>query len=113
MTPEELTKLTPEEKCIRIAELCGWKLMPVYENQHRYGWPDGKHIEPPRRIPDYLNDLNAMHEAEHNSTFHVGNYCEALMEITSRGNPGNRTYWNLLHATAAQRADAFLQTLSE
>jgi len=56
-------------------------------------------------IPDYLNDLNAMHEAEKSLT-------EEQLELY--------TYWlshscglgTYTRATAAQRAEAFLRTLN-
>ena len=63
MTTEELSKLTDEEKRIRIATLCGWDYV---EDMHGYppgaikGW-DGPGMN---ELPDYLNDLNVMHDAE-------------------------------------------------
>ena len=63
MTPDELAKLTPEERRIRIAEKCGWKR----KTRKRYagednvsGWEkDGKFNCYPCQFPDYLSDLNA------------------------------------------------------
>ena len=58
------------------------------------------------KIPDYLNDLNAMHkaekqlEAEDNHAY--GCYCFELYE----------KYGNTVSLTAAQRAEAFLKTLN-
>lgn len=72
-----------------------------------------------QNIPDYLTDLNAMHEAE-NILNHEqqGQYC-AWLKITIDRDcadiPGSISsllrswYW---HATAAQRAEAFLKTLN-
>ena len=95
MTRKEWAKLSPDEQRIKVAELCG---------------TDKQHIEfdPMRHarkgIPDYLNDLNAMHEAE------------GLLDEMQ-----NRRYNQLLkgpyeasypfHATAAQRAEAFVLTM--
>lgn len=63
------------------------------------------------QVPDYLNDLNAMHEAEkvlkveQHFTFQV----ELARVINTITYPLN---FALLHATAAQRAEAFLRTLN-
>lgn len=89
MTKEELSKLTPEQKRIAIAQACGWGYMrrkgnPKYN--HSCVWlfpPDWKFgdrgpvgefelCEKPEfevtfsisNAPDYLNDLNAMAAAE-------------------------------------------------
>src|SRR5271165_6117703 len=81
MTIEELAKLTPEEKRVKIAELCGWK-PPFYEDERSGAflgdggtWGPELGDVPKRIVPDYLNDLNAMHKAE---------------EILGAGDLGNR-----------------------
>jgi hypothetical protein len=64
-------------------------------------------------IPDYLTDLNAMHEAEKMlrplNTYGEwplwDNYLSILRDLVS--NRGDE-----VHATAAQRAEAFLRTLN-
>lgn len=60
-----------------------------------------------RGLPDYLNDLNAMHEAEKvlldRQDWSGCDYEQALKDMTSS--------W-CWHATAAQRAEAFLKTLN-
>jgi len=57
------------------------------------------------QLPDYLSDLNAMHEAEKIlNTNQAADYCELLRPIICG-------CWRLVHATAAQRAEAFLRTL--
>ncbi len=99
MTIEELAKLTPEQKRIRIAELQGWT-----EVKHSLGViPGGSGVN---YIPDYLSDLNAMHEAEKllqtDDTTTLGQLWELYVENLS-------TYkWKAVCATAAQRANAFL-----
>jgi hypothetical protein len=67
------------------------------------------------RIPDYLHDLNAMHEAEKVLTAKDINgwnaYTAQLAKITG-GHPWrNSKVFILVHATAAQRSQAFLKTL--
>ena len=61
-------------------------------------------------LPDYLNDLNAMHEAEKILTCpQFNNYILELSNITTNySNPQKET----VIATATQRAEAFLKTLN-
>ena len=60
-------------------------------------------------IPDYCNDLNAMHEAEKVLTDDEAYaYSRALQEITRSVIIGSA----VISATAAQRAEAFLKTLN-
>ena len=58
------------------------------------------------RLPDYLNDLNAMHEAERRleaeDNHAYGCYCSELYE----------KYGDTVSLTAAQRAEDFLKTLN-
>jgi len=60
--------MNPEQQRIAIAEACGWKFIPEYYHgedqppEFTTVTPDGKHLC--GYYPDYLNDLNAMHEAE-------------------------------------------------
>ncbi len=114
MTTEELVKLTPEEKRIRIAELCGWKWSPTSDYDAFYG-PDSvyrggathdlKRAIQNAGLPDYLNDLNATHEAE-KAIYYNGDiwsrYVRALARIASK------TETDVICATAEQRSDAFL-----
>ena len=78
--------MSPEAQRIAIAEACA----------------PGSSV-----MPDYLNDLNAMHEAEKVLTDHTG-YCMNL-QIATGGLP---LRFNLVFSTAAQRAEAFLRTLN-
>jgi hypothetical protein len=85
--------MTPEQQRIAIAKACG-------EGHH--------HI---RNFPDYLNDLNAMHQAE-----------KVLRKVMKPSDNdtiiGDRMHDYAEHinyafdATAAQRAEAFLKTLN-
>lgn len=109
MTVEELAKLTPEEKRIRIAKLCGWRNCVLrYDDQDNAwfkGWPPGEAKE--QLLHNYPCDLNAMHEAEQMlGVENRGNYLNHLSRIIGQNNP-----CLAVHATAAQRADAFLLTL--
>ena len=100
--------MNPEQQRIAIAEACG---------KWHSGWPHEymNQADRLRHIPDYLNDLNAMHEAEKVLGACWPTYCEHLLEIVE---PEPRTLeichrWNLLHATATQRAEAFLRTIGK
>ncbi len=94
--------MTPDKQRAAIAEACGivthdqWG--PLYKT------PQGL----VRVCPDYLNDLNAMHDAEKvliwRTDLAVLDYDEELRMVTD----GWR--WN---ATAAQRASAFLRTIGK
>ncbi len=69
-------------------------------------------------IPYYLNDLNAMHEAEkvlRENQFNFVDYPNQLFKVvTGRKWDGDMGYFmfNYTNATAAQRAEAFLRTLN-
>jgi hypothetical protein len=61
-------------------------------------------------LPDYLNDLNAMHEVEESlggsTDYKWSGYCTHLLDVC--GEMGSR-----IHATAAQRAEAYLRTIGK
>jgi hypothetical protein len=102
--------MTPEAQRIAIAEACGWTMIKARNNYPPAWWKDdlGAHEFP----PDYLNDLNAMHEAEKVLKFgEWGTYTEHLIDdsYTPLGSP--HLGYETCHATAAQRAEAFLKTL--
>jgi hypothetical protein len=111
--------MTDEEINIAIAEACGWK----YANNETHA-PDGSFWwskEP--EIPDYCNDLNAMHEAEKMLTkeqlYNYGNKLDRItlpktsMEMCYIEGPEAGMYPDLFCATAAQRAEAFLKTIKK
>ena len=65
-------------------------------------------------LPDYLNDLNAMHEAEKLLTkkqrpFYAGELIDATVAECMEQ---HAEVFVVAHATAAQRAEAFLKTLN-
>lgn len=69
-------------------------------------------------VPDYPKDLNAMYDAEGVLTLEqLVAYAETLCSLTSSEetcdlNPSLAEY-NLLHATASQRAEAFLRAIGK
>ena len=119
--------MNPEKQRIAIAEACGWKLksnglspMWSWQNEsliHRIKWVAHKVMASQGVLPDYLNDLNAMHEAEKVLTPDTRpEYLCQLFDAATRGMSGlypvDENYLSH-HATAAQRAEAFLLTIGK
>jgi len=98
--------MSPEQQRNAIAEACGF-----YDIANGYGWVEFKGGQLLKKLPDYLADLNVMHEAEKMLTdSQSGQYERFLMG--SRSFVGAAEFWTY-HATAAQRAEAFLRTLGK
>jgi len=107
---------------VTIALACGYKNVGStgFANPNWKSWeePTGKRVA---SLPDYPNDLNAMHEAEKAITMHPDfeyKYGETLARATIGKEfedegfaPNGWGYFSVLRATAAQRAEAFLKTL--
>ena len=97
--------MNPEQQRLKIAEACGWRLNKNKHTSKSLDWigPDDQRTYMP---PDYLNDLNAMQEAEKaligGNNWELCDYVHRLHHATNG--------WPAL-ATAAQRAEAFLKTL--
>jgi hypothetical protein len=119
--------MTPEAMRIAIAEACGWKQRkPVTTEYHKWARPgQSDFIWSDDFIPDYLSDLNAIHEAEKVLIEKGGMECasryrfgEILFEMIGGSygpdgeNESSDSNFLLAHATAAQRAEAFLRTLN-
>jgi hypothetical protein len=108
--------MTPEQQRIAIAEACGWKNHDHPDvMQFKQGWtmPEQWCMDPKGVLrfnhdrPNYLNDLNAMHDAEKALTSEqLEVYCNILHK------PNHGVYW-AIHATASQRAEAFLRTIGK
>jgi len=103
--------MTDEQMRIAIAEACGWKV-PNGCTNYRVR-PEGSRVffnpltdDDP--LPDYLNDLNAMHEAE--KTLLKIDGCQAHWETYSNILTAKLGCVDIFHATARQRAEAFLKT---
>jgi hypothetical protein len=99
--------MTPEAQRIAIAEACGWHSMDYKSVLGIMG------MKGPMRgfmlVPDYLNDLNAMHEAEKVLTFeqYHHEYIPRLEKVSTRDK------CSMYSTTAAQRAEAFLRTIGK
>lgn len=105
--------MTDEEKRIAIARACGWT-QPNGVGWSQPGTTDGK--LPTWALPDFLNSLDAMHEAEQVCLQQLikGRYWLKLMEqeipIPIEGTDRTELvgHWVL---AARQRAEAFLKTI--
>jgi hypothetical protein len=100
--------MTPEQQRIAIAEACGWT--EIEPCTCCYGVSRGYQPIPAahkKHVPDYLNDLNDMHEAEKVLTSEqVTSYVDSLESMNER--------WSTpAFATASQRAEAFLRTIGK
>lgn len=115
---------------IEIAEACGWIIKQIQVD----GVPDVC-ILPPNipdtsenvwrfvgtNLPDYVNDLNAMHEAEKvlkgsidDEHSEVSGYSENLTTVIyGEGELESIWFADLIRATASQRAEAFLRTIGK
>lgn len=111
-------KITDEEKRIKIAEACGWKFCAPNPSWPTPYWtnPVTKELSVFAQLPDYLNDLNAMHEAEKilTTTEQQNLYYQNIAAITWECEEvaHRQVVFNQLTATAAQRAEAFGRTLN-
>ena len=98
--------MKPEAQKIAIKEACGWR-----PDSRGLGWLSPQGCYDPE--PDYLNDLNAMHDAEkvlsrgvgYHQSCGFGLYRTALAEVCDEQHP--------IDATAAQRAEAFLRAVGK
>lgn len=92
---------------IVIAKACGWTPHPDIDCRWQFPGDLPNEWTDEEDLPDYLNDLNAMHEAEATLTQSQLWYMTTMLaEIVDADIP-------IAHATAtaAQRAEAFLKTL--
>jgi hypothetical protein len=110
--------MTPEAQRIAIAEACGWKFEqgtpPTYGGMNLpRGWRSPKSGAVRVAHPDYLNDLNAMHEAEKVlTTQQRRSYADIICDMCYDGSPDPNVE-QLISTSAAQRAEAFLRTIGK
>jgi hypothetical protein len=107
--------MKPDAQRIAIAEACGFVCTgtdasgkPVWTRDN-WTWIQAQ------MLPDYLNDLNAMHEAEkttfNNSDLWIS-FIDYLCDATGAINCSMVDALIITnHATAAQRAEAFLRAI--
>jgi hypothetical protein len=106
----------PEAQRLAIAEACGWRKhdKPIDNDCHRYSAPIGTSPFLGRHtLPDYFNDLNAMHEAEKMLTEEQRiAYSDCTYDIALKAQKETGK-WRWISLTATQRAEAFLRTLGK
>jgi hypothetical protein len=108
--------MKPEAQRIAIAIACGWKLieeMDPFDNSAPWCWfgPDDL-IARTSEIPDYLDDLDSMAEAEKLLTDEQLQTFADWLGYDEDEFP-YKNVKRLLRATAAQRAEALLRTLGK
>lgn len=110
--------MTQQQKREKAAELLGWKdLETKWSHYHQWERPDGvinygTINDKYACLPDYPNDLNAMHEAEKVLTDEqYTKFEDTLWEI--QADPSLTTRLRSVSATAAQRLDAWLEVMME
>lgn len=109
------TELTQEQKRIKIAEACGWINCEIiqYEgfSMKAIGYRSKSAIGF-ESLPDYFNDLNAMHEAiETLDDYQKVDFVEKLKQVTMAYSSTYRHVFEMLTSTATQRAESFGKTL--
>ena len=108
--------MTDDEINIAIAEACGWRFSPLAHIESKpfatMCWiaPNGADWQM-QKLPDYCNDLNAMHEAEKTLGDRLFVY-RNILALVVIDDPMNR-YNEPAFATARQRAEAFLRTIGK
>ena len=114
-------QMSPEAQRIAIAEACGWTW--IEEDYTYYGftcvipmkrkrWTPPNGGKPTLDIPDYLNDLNAMHEAEKALTADQARaYDKEQQKIGFRERLAG-AFW-MWHLPANWKAEAFLRTIGK
>jgi hypothetical protein len=129
--------MKPKAQMIAIAESCGWKWIQTNDEAKSgligtdsphsgnipyqgTNYPSNKHLPTyGKAIPDYLNDLNAMHEAEkmlYGDPNLPKKYTQQIKKAIRREAGVTKAQMDFdmcITATAAQRAEAFLKTIGK
>ena len=113
--------MTTEQQRIKIAKACGWTCCGYIEGRSPFGLHPMFNVQdysvqqimalevPIGDLPDYIGDLNAMHEAEIGYIIPNGLWDDYVTHLRNLMKDGER-FWG--QATAKQRAEAFLRTLN-
>jgi hypothetical protein len=111
--------MNTDKQRIAIAEACGWKC-PCGFKEAFACWVRPSAMEHQTEwLPDYLVDLNAMHEAEkvltpkYQPAKGESQWSDYLAWLGFCGENKTREVYECVTATAAQRAEAFLRTLGK
>lgn len=107
--------MSPESQRIAIAEACGCReLTNVRYMSRLFANGEKEAFEP--ELPDYLNDLNAMHEAEKVLTDEQWTTYNAYIAIQSGwrfAKSRNRLDYYTTHAAAEHKAEAYLRAIDK
>lgn len=116
----KLENMSYDQLRIKVAELAGWERGPAediklgsygiiaakgmcwHHKDEEDNWQDSP--------PDFPDDLNAMHEAEKNLTEAQANKFDTILWNMCGGASGKS---GAIHATAQQRAEAFVMTFKD
>jgi hypothetical protein len=99
--------MSPTAQRIAIAKACGWEICGHAAYKH---FRRGACVCDIPTLPDYLADLNAMHEAITSLPDEMR--CAFNAELMEQFKDCRYGLHLALNATAAQRAEAFLRTLN-
>lgn len=115
--------MSEQEQRIAIAEACGWQHCKISlvtlctgESMTCDGWNhDELDDEGSPEPPDYLNDLNAMADAERTLDVNkLSIYADELEKVCVPVHICALTHWSsVVMASAAQRAEAFLKAIGK
>jgi hypothetical protein len=102
--------MTNEQINIAIAKACGWDSDDIARGYTLCQFTED--------APDYCNDLNAMHEAEKVFTYEEAQQFEGELCYICGSENLHKEYplpfeFSVAHATAQQRAEAFLKTIGK
>jgi hypothetical protein len=117
--------MTDDQINIAIAEACGWieceyvDSLTLCKGKHENAFP--QYPSGHSQLPDYCNDLNAMHDAEgHFKTVtEQMQYAANVLQVRGQGELFDENDLNVDHcwiarsATARQCAEAFLKTIGK
>jgi hypothetical protein len=99
--------MTQEEKRIKLAEVAGWEVIELTLCNVKPDKNGDPEIEPIAPLPDYFNDLNAVHELEETLVKDMrALWMINLCKLT------DDSFWATTRATATQRAEALGLTLN-
>jgi hypothetical protein len=105
-------EMTNEQINVAIAQACGWTILKKPLSGFGFAAyakePNG---DPSPGIPDYCDDLNAMHEAEKSISNDLWQcYFNQLARVTKAEQSDDRVFFC---ATARHRAEAFLRVMGK
>ena len=107
--------MSDQEINMAIAEACGWRVHP--DNRWIVIPPNSPNsVQPLNTIPDYCNDLNAMHESEKKLIFSerkLFRYWLQKVKGSAIGDDVMIAIDECVHSTARQRAEAFVRTIGK